>query len=319
MRRRSALALGAVATALLVAPGAAQARPACAGETTSPTDANHAQVSESIFCLTNQIRATYGLPAVRRDTRLDTAARLHSKDMATNDFFSHLAPNGSTPGSRAGAQGYTFGVGENIASGHDNARILMEGWIGSPGHCANILSAARDLGVGTAINGAPYYTQVFGDYFSVPANAAPADGRPYTVDLSVGVTPGPGSGPTLSGLKLSPRRFRAGKKSTVSYTVSEAATLTLRVERAVSGRRVGGTCVKRAQANRNAPRCTRYATLAGKITRSAAEGKTSFSYRGRLSGKRLKPGRYRLRAVAVGLLGTSATKRATFRILKPKS
>ncbi len=321
MRRCCALAVGAVATAvLLLAPGSAQARPACAAETKSPTDANRSQVSDAIFCLTNAIRATYALPALRRDTRLDTSSRLHSEDMAANGYFSHTGQDGSTPGSRAAAQGYTFGVGENIAAGHDNARAAMEAWMSSSGHCRNILSSARDIGVGTAVAAGPHYTLVFGDYFSVPVNDAPAAGCPYTIDLSVGVTPEPpGSGPALTGLKLSPRRFRAGKKSTVSYSVSEAAALTFRVERAVSGRRVGGTCVKRTPANARAPRCTRYATLAGSLTRSAKQGANSFGYHGRLNAKRLKPGRYRLRAVAVGTAGTSATRRASFRILTPKS
>lgn len=322
MRRRwTQAALAAATAAALLAPAGAQARTACVAETATPTNANAAQVSDAIFCLTNQIRAGYGLPLLRRDPRLDTAARLHSEDMAARGFFSHVNPDGQGTGARATAQGYTIGVGENIAKGQSSARSVMTAWMDSRGHCTNILSAARDFGAGTAVAGAPIYTQNFGDYFSAPVNQAPANGCPYTVDLGANVTPPPGGGSAtmiaLGALKLSPRRFRAGKKSAISFTLSNAASVKFRIERGASGRRVGGTCVRRTKSNRNKTSCTRYVLLAGKFTRAGVPGVNTVSFFGRLSGKRLKAGRYRLRVVATGESGSSPVKRTRFRILKP--
>jgi hypothetical protein len=124
----------------------------------------------------------------------------------------------------------------------------------------------------------------------------------------------PPGAPAVSDLTLSPRRFRAGHKSTVSFTLTEAASVRFRIERAASGRKAGGTCVRRTQANRSAAHCTRYVKLTGKIDRAGTQGKNSFTFRGRLDGKRLKPRGYRLRAIATGLHGVSAAKHARFKI-----
>ncbi|MGH2841238.1 MAG: CAP domain-containing protein, partial [Solirubrobacteraceae bacterium] len=181
-RRLITGALGAAA-ALVLVPASAQARTACPAETVAPSNANSAQVSDAIFCIVNQLRAGYGLPALRRDVRLDAAATRHSQDMAARDYFSHTSPEGLTPGDRALAQGYTIGVSENIASGQGSARAVTTGWMASDGHCRNIFSAAaRDIGVGTSSSA--IYTQVFGDYFSAPVDPAAGNGCPYTLDLT---------------------------------------------------------------------------------------------------------------------------------------
>ncbi|MGH2898428.1 MAG: CAP domain-containing protein, partial [Solirubrobacteraceae bacterium] len=153
--------LTALALALAL-PAGAHARTPCPGEQLTPTILNTAQVSGAIFCLTNQIRASYGLPTVTGDSRLDTAALLHSADMSLRSFFDHLNPDGLSPGARAAAQGYTLGVGENIAMGYPTARTVVLGWMASGGHCRNVLSPARNLGVGTVTATTAYYTQVFG-------------------------------------------------------------------------------------------------------------------------------------------------------------
>jgi uncharacterized protein YkwD len=315
-------ALG-VASAVALAPAGAQAaRPSCPAESAAPTSANASGVSDGIACLTNQVRARFGLPALHRDARLDASAAGHSADMAERQYFSHTSPEGLGPSDRAAAQGYTLSVGENIASGYQNARAVVIGWMSSDGHCRNILSAARDLGVGVAVASDPYYTQDFGDYFSVPVDPGPANGCPYDVDLDADVpgSPppgGPGTGPALTKLKLSPRQFRAGHRSKVSYALSEAASVRFRVQRGVSGRQVAGTCVRRTTANAGAAHCVRYVQLKGRVDRSATQGANSFKYFGRLAGKRLSPGRYRLLAVATSAGGTSVAKRARFTIKQP--
>ena len=132
--------------------------------------------------------------------------------------------------------------------------------------------------------------------------------------------------PSLTALALSPTRFRAARRgpsiaaktgSRISYKLSEAATLTFRVERAAAGRRAHGRCVKPKRANRTLKRCTRYTALRGVLTREGAAGTNSFTFTGRLRGRKLRAGRYRLRAVATDAAGNrSATRRGAFRIVR---
>ncbi|MBW3653673.1 MAG: CAP domain-containing protein, partial [Actinobacteria bacterium] len=178
MARATLIALLTALAAALCAPLSAHARTPCPAEQAAPTPLNAPQVSDAIFCLSNQVRGHFGLPALRRDRRLDAAAVLHSLDMGTRTFFSHVNPDGRAAGARAVAQGYGLGVGENIAYGYSNARAAVLRWMASAGHCRNLLSSARDLGVGTAVlaSGTPYYTQVLGDYFSRTVDEAPRSG-----------------------------------------------------------------------------------------------------------------------------------------------
>jgi uncharacterized protein YkwD len=318
---RSLLGAGAAAVALaLGSPAGADARTQCAAEATAPTAANGAAVSDAIFCLVNQVRASHGLPALRRDSRLDAAARLHSEDMAIRGFFAHTTPEGLTPADRAAAQGYTAGVGENIAAGHADARAVMTGWMASAGHCRNVLGPARDLGVGTAASPRPHFTQAFGNYAATESPAAA--GCPYALDLDTLVLPslvetvaGPLAGtapdgldtadaaparPVLSGLTLSPARLRRhGRGGAVLYRLSAPATVTFRVQRAAAGSR------------------TRWRTLAGSLVDDGRRGANSLPFRGRLRGRWLSPGRYRLRAVARSEAGSaSAPRTVTLRIVR---
>lgn len=316
-------------TAALLAPLSAHARTPCPAEQATPTAANSVQVSDAIFCLSNQVRGHYGLPALRRDARLDAAAALHSADMGTRNFFGHVNPDGLNPGARATAQGYTQGVGENIAYGYANARAVVLGWMSSAGHCRNILSGAADLGVGTAVVGTPRYTQVLGDYFTRPVDEAPRGGCPYTLNLDTigpaepallaeppaapppaSAAPVPTSTPTatraapklaLRALALSPSRFRAGRRgTTISYTLSAPATVTFRVQRASRNGR---------------GRAVRYETMAKRFTHDGATGANALRFSGRLGRRLLRPGRYRLQAVATDAAGTSARLvRTHFRI-----
>lgn len=99
---------------------------------------------------------------------LTTAARKHSEDMATRNFFSHNTPEGTSPFDRMKVAGYTgTTMGENIAAGNDTAAKTMEQWMSSEGHCANIMSAKfTHLGVGYFPNPSSklrhYWTQNFG-------------------------------------------------------------------------------------------------------------------------------------------------------------
>jgi uncharacterized protein YkwD len=101
-------------------------------------------------------------PALAWNNRLTEAAAVHSNDMVTANFFDHTGSGGSTAGSRVTAAGYNWRtVGENIAAGYPTVNAVVDGWIGSEGHCANLLNAAfTEVGLacvtGTAAN--PYGT-----------------------------------------------------------------------------------------------------------------------------------------------------------------
>jgi len=119
-----------------------------------------------VLDLTNRERVRAGLPPLASDPRLASAAQAHSADMVARDFYSHTAPDGSKPWDRAAAAGFTGRtVGENIACGQRSAAEVVQGWMNSPGHRANILKPAFDrLGVGLAGGGRAglYWTQLFG-------------------------------------------------------------------------------------------------------------------------------------------------------------
>jgi hypothetical protein len=92
--------------------------------------------------------------------------------------------------------------------------------------------------------------------------------------------------------------------------------MTYRVRRARTGRRVGRRCVAPNRTNRRARRCTRLVAVRGRFTRSAAAGRNRFRFTGRIRGRRLLPGRYRLHATPKNNGGGGATKSAGFRIVR---
>jgi stress response protein SCP2 len=116
--------------------------------------------------LTNAERARHGLRPLTVDDRLATAAQAHSTDMVRRGFFAHESPDGRQVWDRAVAAGYAYRkVAENIAAGQRTADEVVRGWMGSPGHRANILDGdLTQIGVGRADGGSygVYWTQVFG-------------------------------------------------------------------------------------------------------------------------------------------------------------
>ncbi|MFB9446593.1 CAP domain-containing protein [Dactylosporangium vinaceum] len=118
-----------------------------------------------VVALTNTMRARSGCGPVSSSPRLSWAAWQHSRDMAGRGYFSHGSPGGGSPGSRVRAAGYSWSAyGENIAWGQRDARAVMNAWMNSPGHRANILNCRfRNVGVAVAYDyrGVPYWTQDF--------------------------------------------------------------------------------------------------------------------------------------------------------------
>lgn len=120
---------------------------------------------QQVIDLTNAERARAGLPALSVDQRLMNAAQAHSADQAGRDRMTHDGSDGSNAGTRISRQGYSFRAwAENVAMGYPDAASVMEAWMGSAGHRANILSTdVTQIGVGLAYaaDGSPYWTQVF--------------------------------------------------------------------------------------------------------------------------------------------------------------
>ncbi|WP_460136425.1 CAP domain-containing protein [Pseudomonas sp. S1_E04] len=96
------------------------------------------------------------------------AANSHTRNMANGNFFDHLDHDGRTPGDRAELAGYIArNIGENIAAGLDTPRKVVDGWLASPGHCANLMNPQfRELGAAYAMDpksdAGIYWTALFG-------------------------------------------------------------------------------------------------------------------------------------------------------------
>lgn len=130
-----------------------------------PADPPPSSAAEEVIALVNAERTKEGCTAVRSNSRLTTAASRHSADMVSRDYFSHTSPDGSDPGDRITAAGYRWSTyGENIAKGQRTPAAVMDSWMNSPGHRANILNCAfKEIGVGRQdSSGGPVWTQNFG-------------------------------------------------------------------------------------------------------------------------------------------------------------
>jgi len=84
-------------------------------------------------------------PPVRWSPQLATASAAHSTDMATRDYFSHISADGRSMSDRVNATGYVWAsLGENIAAGQSDIGSVVESWMRSDGHCANVMNRDFD-------------------------------------------------------------------------------------------------------------------------------------------------------------------------------
>ncbi|MEO3977285.1 CAP domain-containing protein [Streptomyces sp. CAU 1734] len=132
-----------------------------AGGPSSPTEKG---AEAQVLALVNQERAKVGCAPVRFDSSLAALAGAFSSDMAARGFFSHTDPDGDSPWDRAEQAGVKNLGGENIARGQMDAAAVMNSWMNSEGHRANILNCDyKTLGVGVDMSaGGPWWTQNFG-------------------------------------------------------------------------------------------------------------------------------------------------------------
>jgi uncharacterized protein YkwD len=134
----------------------------------APSGGAPSDVAISVVQLTNRERSSAGRPALSASSRLMQAAQLHADQMARLGRLEHELSGAQypTPADRLAAAGYQWSsYAENIAMGQSSAALVMESWMRSSGHRANILSTSvTEIGVGFARDsaGRPYWVQVFG-------------------------------------------------------------------------------------------------------------------------------------------------------------
>jgi uncharacterized protein YkwD len=138
-------------------PARAHAAADCGNTDVAPTAANLDQVRAAVLCLHNKLRAQKGLPLLKENAKLRKAAVAHSSEMVNEGYFDHTAPSGSTFVDRVLGAGYArktdgWTLGENLAWGTGDLSTptgVMEAWMNSAGHKANILKRAyREVGIG---------------------------------------------------------------------------------------------------------------------------------------------------------------------------
>jgi uncharacterized protein YkwD len=166
--------------------GARSRHRGCAHAHSIVAGASRPALQRAVVCLINQQRARRGLSRLRENQRLNRSAQGWTNEMVGRGFFSH----GSNFSGRITAVGFDWQmVGENIATGFRTPAAVVRGWMGSPGHCRNILTPTfLDVGTGVSRRGVAgtggpgTWTQDFGLPMSAHApsgNWGPADGCPY--------------------------------------------------------------------------------------------------------------------------------------------
>jgi uncharacterized protein YkwD len=117
---------------------------------------------DQVVGLTNAAREDAGCAPLKIVASLTTAAQKHASDMAGRDYFEHTTPEGVTFDQRIRSAGYAKPGAENIAKGAATADEVVDLWMNSPGHRANILNCdLTAIGVGFDRDGS-YWVQDFG-------------------------------------------------------------------------------------------------------------------------------------------------------------
>ncbi|ROQ83115.1 uncharacterized protein YkwD [Streptomyces sp. CEV 2-1] len=151
----------AAASSAAAAPAPSTSAPAPRRTTAPPADTS---AQAAVLSLVNQERSKAGCSPVTASSSLASLAQNFSDDMAARGFFDHTDPDGRTPWDRAAKAGVDGLGGENIARGQADAQAVMDAWMNSDGHRANILNCDyKTLGVGVHFgSGGPWWTQDFG-------------------------------------------------------------------------------------------------------------------------------------------------------------
>ncbi|MDE6594814.1 MAG: hypothetical protein K2K44_02245, partial [Oscillospiraceae bacterium] len=132
------------------------------GTTTDKNDADVSDYEKEVVDLVNEIRKEYGLSELTLNTELSAVARAKSQDMKDKQYFSHTSPTYGSPFDMMKTFGISYRTaGENIAMGYRTPEAVVDGWMNSEGHRANILNSSyKEIGVGYVSSG-NYWTQMF--------------------------------------------------------------------------------------------------------------------------------------------------------------
>jgi len=137
-----------------------QPKPECAHADAVPAADNLATVRHATLCLLNAERVKHGLAKLHASRPLRGVALRYAKRMVADSFFDHVSPTGSTFVQRIAQSTYLqhangYNLGENLAWGGGplcTPKAIVNAWMNSPGHRANILDGAfRDIGIGVAL------------------------------------------------------------------------------------------------------------------------------------------------------------------------
>jgi uncharacterized protein YkwD len=186
MPRRRLVAVAAALAALALCVPATAAADDCAGADVLPAADNLAVVGQATLCLLNVQRAASGVRPLTENAKLTNASAGYSQRMVDEAFFAHEAPDGDTLVDRLTGAGYAVDdalvVGENIGWGQgalSSARAMVQAWMASPGHRANLLSDDyTEVGLGVVLGtpddrslGATYTTD-FGERAAASSKAS---------------------------------------------------------------------------------------------------------------------------------------------------
>ena len=126
------------------------------------TDSSVLSYEKEVVRLVNEIRTQNGLKELTYNWELSRVARYKSQDMKDNNYFSHTSPTYGSPFQMIRSFGISYrSAGENIAKGQSTPRSVVDAWMNSSGHRANILNSSfTHIGVGYVREGS-YWTQMF--------------------------------------------------------------------------------------------------------------------------------------------------------------
>ena len=127
-----------------------ETRPPVTAATPEPPPPDYSGFERAVLDLVNIERANNGIGILQWGYALADSARAHSMDMVQRGFFNHICPDGISPFDRMDEAGISWRIAaENIASGQRTPEAVMNSWMNSPGHRANILNPSLSyLGVG---------------------------------------------------------------------------------------------------------------------------------------------------------------------------
>ncbi len=237
------------------------------------------------------------------------------------DQWRPLGSNGAGNGPWSG-EGHGLAVFDRLAAASDPRGLFAGGSFTSAGGDSQARSVARFSLASITPVATPTVTP--------SPQAAPTPTPAPTPTAVATQTPRIDStAPAITALRLSRTTFRAAPSGApfraartavgtdVSFTLSEPGKVRFTIDRSGTGRKVKGKCVKTSSSNRRKARCERWTAVKGSFTVTGKKGANRIELRGRIGGRTLKPGRYRLNAIEIDLAGlASRTKRTAFTIVR---